>query len=181
MRILFIGNSHTYFNNMPKIVAVLAKAQGIECEVTMLAHGGWFLEQHAAEPDVKFNILYGNYDYVVLQEHSHPFGPEETYFKAVRKLNAWIQEAGSTPVIYLTWAKKEEECEQERMTDAHRKIADEIGAILAPVGNRWWMYQKIHPDVEMYYEDGAHASIEGSKFAAKVIWKAIFSDYSKRY
>lgn len=58
-----------------------------DCEVTMIAHGGWFLEQHANEPDVRFNILYGHYDYVVLQEHAHPFGPEEKFYGAVRQLN----------------------------------------------------------------------------------------------
>ena len=58
MRILFIGNSHTYVNDMPEIVARLAKKDGIDCEVAMIAHGGWFLEQHAAEPETRFNILY---------------------------------------------------------------------------------------------------------------------------
>ena len=42
MRILFIGNSHTYVNDMPEIVARLAKKDGIDCEVVMIAHGGWF-------------------------------------------------------------------------------------------------------------------------------------------
>ena len=50
------------------------------------------MEQHVQEPDVRFNILYGHYDYVVLQEHSHPFGPEEKLFDAVRQLNTWIRE-----------------------------------------------------------------------------------------
>lgn len=176
MRILFIGNSHTFFNDMPKMVAELAREQGVDCEVTMLAHGGWLLEQHAAEKDVRFNILYGNYDYVVLQERSHPFGPEEKYFEAVRKLNEWMKEAGSKPVIYMTWAKKEEEYEQARMTEAFRKISEEIGAVLAPVGSEWWIYRKKRPDVELYYEDGAHASKQGSEFAASIIWKAIDQD-----
>ena len=67
LRILFIGNSHTYFNDMPQMVARRFLEEGYDCEVTMIAHGGWFLEQHVKEPDVRFNILYGHYDYVVLQ------------------------------------------------------------------------------------------------------------------
>lgn len=74
MRVLFIGNSHTYVNDMPELFAGMAREKGIPCEVTMIAHGGWFLHQHQKEPDVRFNILFGNYDYVVLQEHAHPFG-----------------------------------------------------------------------------------------------------------
>lgn len=176
MRILFIGNSHTFFNDMPNMVAETAREKGIDCQVTMLAHGGWFLEQHVAEKDVKFNILYGHYDYVVLQERSHPFGPVEKFFEAVRKLNEWIREAGSKPVIYMTWAKKDEEHEQAGMTEAFCKIAEETEAVLAPVGSEWWTYMRNHPDIEMYYEDGAHASKSGSEFAAGIIWESIYAD-----
>lgn len=176
LRILFIGNSHTYYNDMPAMAAEQARKEGWECEVTMIAHGGWFLEQHVQEPDVRFNILYGHYDYVVLQEHAHPFGPEEKFYKAVRKLNEWIRQAGSKPVIYMTWAKKTEEYNQERMTRAHEIIAKEIDAILAPVGSDWWTYRENHPEIEMYYEDGAHASVHGSRFAAEHIWKMINTD-----
>lgn len=176
LRILFIGNSHTYFNDMPEMVASRARECGYDCEVTMIAHGGWFLAQHVDEPDVRFNILYGHYDYVVLQEHSHPFGPADKFFDAVRTLNQWIREAGSKPVIYMTWAKKNEEEKQEEMTAAHRQIAEEIGALLAPVGENWWAYRRSWPEVEMYYEDGAHASAAGSDFAAKYIWETILSD-----
>lgn len=176
LRILFIGNSHTYFNDMPEMVAEQFRKEQYDCEVTMIAHGGWFLEQHANEPDVRFNILYGHYDYVVLQEHAHPFGPEEKFYGAVRQLNQWILEVGSKGVIYMTWAKKDEEFNQERMTLAHEQIADELGMLLAPVGKYWWEYLRSYPDIEMYYKDGQHASPDGSRFAAKYIWNAIETD-----
>lgn len=180
LRILFIGNSHTYFNDMPEMVAERFRKTKYDCEVTMIAHGGWFLEQHVNEPDVRFNILYGHYDYVVLQEHAHPFGPEEKFFRAVRQLNEWILEAGSKTVIYMTWAKKEEEYNQERMTLAHEQIAEEIEALLAPVGKYWWNYKKKHPKVEMYYKDGQHASPDGSRFAAGWIGDVIEKDLCKK-
>lgn len=173
LRILFIGNSHTYYNNMPNMVARRFREDGYDCEVTMIAHGGWFLEQHVQEPDVKFNILYGHYDFVVLQEHSHPFGPEEKLFDAAQRLNQWICEAKAKTVFYMTWAKKDEPQEQDRMTKAFRRIAKETNAILAPVGELWWKYRESHPEVEMYNEDNAHASEEGSEFAAWCIWNEI--------
>ena len=181
LRILFIGNSHTYYNDMPVMVRRrFIEEDGFDCEVTMIAHGGWFLAQHVEEPDVRFNIRYGNYDYVVLQEHAHPFGPEEKFFKAARTLTEWIKEAGSTPVIYMTWAKKDEPEVQQRMTDAHRQIAEETGSLLAPVGEDWWGYRKSWPDLEMYNEDGAHASEAGSEFAAKHIWSVIHTDLFRK-
>lgn len=161
---------------MPALVRKKAEQNDYECEVTMLAHGGWFLQQHVQEADVRFNIQYGNYDYVILQEHSHPFPDEEIYYEAVRTLVSWIENVGSKAVIYATWAKKNEPEMQAHMNQLHEEIAEETGALLAPVGQKWWDYQAMNPDVELYYKDGAHASMEGSDFAAGQIWNTIEKD-----
>ena len=180
LNILFIGNSHTYYHDMPLMVKRRAEAEGCRCRVTMIAHGGWFLSQHAAEPEVRFNILYGQYDYVVLQEHAHPFGPEERFLEAVSALNQIIRAAGSIPVIYECWAKKNEPEVQDYMNEIHRKAAKETGALLAPVGENWRRRTDGLQGVEMYAEDGAHASEAGSDFAAKHIWETIRNDAEKR-
>ncbi len=163
---------------MPNMVARRFWEDGYDCEVTMIAHGGWFLDQHVQEPDVRYNILYGHYDYVVLQEHAHPFGPADRFYDAVRKLNEWIRQANAVPVIYMTWAREDEEFMQDTMTEAHEFIAKEINALVAPVGKYWWTYKRSWPQLTMYAEDGAHASANGSDFAAKYIWNAITDDIS---
>ena len=173
LSILFIGNSHTYYNDMPLMVQRRAIDAGYDCRVVMIAHGGWFLEQHVAEPDVRFNILHGHYDYVVLQEHAHPFGPEAKFREAAATLCQWIREAGSTPVIYETWARKDEMGKQAEMNAAHERIAGETGALLAPVGQHWWEHIGRFPGIDMYAQDGAHASPAGSDFAAGHIWEVI--------
>ncbi len=180
LNIIFIGNSHTYFNDMPLMVQRRAEEAGFNCRVVMIAHGGWYLAQHVEEPDVRFNILFGGYDYVVLQEHAHPFGSVEKFRDAAVQLNAWIREAGSTPVVYECWARKAEPEEQAVMNEAHRQIAEEIGALIAPVGENWWKYQESYPELDMYYKDGAHASAAGSDFAAKYIWQTIYTDLQRR-
>ena len=180
LSILFIGNSHTYFNDMPLMVKDRADDDGFNCRVTMLAHPGWFLSQHVEEPEVRFNILYGGYDYVVLQEHAHPFGPEEGFLNAAIILNKMIREAGSTPVIYECWSQKNEPEMQDHMNEVHKHIADEIKALLAPVGENWWDYKHSWPDLEMYADDGAHASPAGSDFAAKYIWETIYDDIARK-
>ncbi len=173
LKVLFIGNSHTYYNDLPAIFASMAEKDGIACEVVMIAHGGWFLAQHVQEPDVRFNICHGKYDYVVLQERAHSFGPAEKYFDAVRTLDEWIRGAGSKTVLYMCWACKEEEYRQAEITEANERIAGETGAILAPVGREWWALKRERPELELYDADGAHASRRGSEFAARVIWEAI--------
>ena len=180
IKVLFIGNSHTYYNDMPSLVKRKLDEDGYDCHVTMLAHPAWFLAQHVEDPEAKFNIRFGGYDYVVLQEHAHPFGPEEKFFEAVRTLTDWIKEAGATPVIYLTWAQKNEPEAQQRMTDAHKRIAEETGSLLAHVGDEWWGYMRSWPELEMYADDGAHASPAGSDFAAKMIESEILHDLHRK-
>ena len=180
LSILFIGNSHTYFNDMPLMVQRRANEESFDCRVTMIAHGGWYLSQHVQEPDVRFNILHGSYDYVVLQEHAHPFGPEERFMDAAVALDQMIREAGSIPVIYECWAKKDEPEAQDHMNEVHQRVAKKINALFAPVGEDWWRYMKSWPDLEMYAEDGAHASRAGSEFAAKHIWEAIRMDIERK-
>ncbi len=178
--ILFIGNSHTYCNDMPLMVKRRAEEDGRSCRVTMLARPGWFLSQHAKEPDVRFNILYGEYDYVVMQEHAHPFGPEEGFLEAAIALSGMIREAGSIPVLYECWSMKREPGIQASMNEVHRRVAEAIGALLAPVGENWWAYKESRPDLELYDEDGAHASRAGSDFAAKHIWNTIREDLHRK-
>lgn len=179
LRVLFIGNSHTYYHHLPAWVALMAKEEGYECDVTMLAHPGWYLHQHVKEPEVRFNIKYGHYDYVVLQEHSHPFDDIPGYIEAATKIAEWVRKAGSKPVIYGTWARKTEKSAQETMNSVNRKLAEGLDALYAAVGESWWSYKESWPETEMYDEDGSHASERGIEFAAKIIWRTLEMDWSR--
>ena len=175
LRILFIGNSHTYMNDLPARVKAIALEDGYSCEVTMLAHGGWYLCEHVKEPQTKFNVMYGDYDFIVLQEHSHPFDRIDDYRSAVKTISSWADKAGSRVVIYGTWARKDDRSSQDYMNKVNRDIADKNVAILAPVGESWWDHIDARPDIELYDEDGAHASSAGTEFAANIIWVSIRS------
>ena len=69
---------------------------------------------------------------------------------------------------------------QAHMNEVHQRVAKEIDAFLAPVGEEWWSYKKSWPNLKMYDEDGAHASPAGSDFAAKMIWEEIRHDLQRR-
>lgn len=170
MRVLFIGNSHTYYNDMPHIFAGLCREKGIDIEVTMLAHGGKGWDFHLQEPEVRFNILYGGYDAVILQHTAHPMGDPAVMNASGRQLIGLVREAGARPVLYMTWTKKADgESAQPAMSEAYRKLQQETGCELAPVGERWWKFHREHPEIELYAEDGQHASPDGSRLAASVI------------
>lgn len=170
MRVLFIGNSHTYYNDMPHIFAGLCREQNVDVAVTMLAHGGKGWDFHLQEPEVRFNILYGGYDAVVLQHVAHPMGDLSVMAESGRELIRWVKESGAAPILYMTWTTKADgEAAQDSMSGAYRRLQQETGCALAPVGEKWWEYHREHPEVELYDADGQHASPAGSRLAAYVI------------
>ncbi len=175
MRVLFIGNSHTYVHDMPLIFKNKMKENGIDCFVTMIAHPGWTLEKHNQNPEVKFNILYGDYDYVVCQEYAHPFGPKENLYKGMRILKSYIDQTNAKMIIFPTWAAKYNPQAQEEMSNAHKYIADVLNVSLAPVDSRWTDILNNNKDIELFGPDGEHPSIDGSNLIASSIFDTIMA------
>ena len=173
MKLLFIGNSHTYKNDLPELVSRKFRENWIDCGAVMLAQPGWTLTHHSVSPEVSFNIRFGGYDYVVLQEHAHPFEDTERYLNAVKLLSELAKSAGSIPLIYGTWARKAEPEKQAEMSAAYERAAKENDCLLADVGGIWWDYRKDHPQTELFAEDGEHPSPAGSDLAAEMIFKTI--------
>lgn len=173
MKILFVGNSHTYNNEVPYILMQIAEKEGVNVEAVMNAHGGWTLNQHSKEPDVPFNILHGNFDYVVFQEHAHPFDYDGHMAEACEKMSQWCHEVGSVPVIFMVWPQKWEREKQHDVTEACERMAELTKGLLAPVGARLWEEIDANPENEYFSPDGGHLSYVGSFLAAQVIWKTI--------
>src|ERR1043166_6791316 len=71
VRVLFIGNSYTYVNDLPKMIAALARA-GKQPPLVYEREtpGGCTLEKHWKDGKAARKIAAGKWDYVVLQEHS---------------------------------------------------------------------------------------------------------------
>lgn len=175
MKVLFIGNSHTYFNDMPHLFSMMCRSGAdIDADVTMLAYSGRTLEWHEKEYfSVRFNLLYGNYDYCVIQQAAHPFPPEEETVPYAKQIIELCRTAGTVPVLYMTWAEKEKPENQQRMTDVYTNLAKETGVLLAPVGLIWQEVRRLHPDIELYYTDGEHASVYGDYLIAACFFAVI--------
>ena len=173
MKVLFIGNSHTYFNDMPALFKSICGQHGVDAHVVMLTKGGMGLDYHLKQEQTRFNIRYGGYDYVVLQHTAHPMGDLTVMHDAACALVKLVREAGSTPVFYQTWAKKGDEAFQSTMSGVYNDLGKELSVPVAPVGDTWQAYRLAHPEEELYWTDGEHASPEGSALAARVILETI--------
>jgi len=175
MKILFIGNSHTFFNDMPHLFAKMCEAKTGEMpETVMLAYSGRTLEWHTKEYfSVRYNLLYGGYDYCVIQQAAHPFpdiSETESYGSRLAEL---CRTVGTKPVFLMTWAEKTKPENQQIMIDTYTTLARENSALLAPVGAIWQQVQQMYLEMELYWRDGAHASVYGDYLIAAVLCKTI--------
>ncbi len=175
IRVLFVGNSHTYMNDMPRLFQeTCEKTTGRRVEVTMLAFSGRHLKWHADEFfTLRFALLYGGYDYCVLQQAAHPFPPEEETMEDGARAVALCGAGGVTPVFYMTWAEKRAPENQRKMIDVYTRLHEAFPSLLAPVGIVWQAVREKHPDIELYAPDGEHASPCGDALIAAVLCATI--------
>ena len=176
--ILFIGNSHTYYNDMPDIFRRLCRHNGREVFTVMLAHGGVGLDFHAHEPEAAHNIRYGKFDCVVLQHKANPY-ERDTMFCEGMRLAGFIKGSGAKGVVYMPWPRLEARDTQEIALEGNSEFARQNGFALAPAGMAWWKFMDEHPEVEMFRPDHEHATKKGSFLAACVIYCAVYGERPK--
>ena len=172
MKLLFIGNSHTYYNSMPETVLRLLEATGQKAHVTMLTEGGKGLGYHAASPATAFNIRCGHYDAVIVQDKATGFDPAA--FRDGAKAIKEMADRASTPFfLYMPWAGRTKRAAQEVMTEAYHAFCRSNGCQMAPAGEVFGRILLTESPDLLYHEDGNHASPVGSYLAAVTIFYTV--------
>lgn len=183
VRVLFVGNSFTHGNDMPRMVMAIGEAQGTTIDVEMIAPGGRHLIEHAGDQDVTQLLESGDFDYVVLQEQSEIPGVPSRFasesIPAGRRIAQLAEVAGTEVIVYQTWAHwngnaytghDSYEAMQQQIILSYDALAAAIGAEVAPVGMAWRLAS---PSESLYAADGRHASPAGSYLAALVLTTTI--------
>jgi len=169
MKILFIGNSHTYYNDMVHTVQRLLEATGEKTHVTMLTRGGKPLPFHVQDPAVPFNIRYGGYDVVVAQDRASSFDPIG-FEEGATALKALTSEQGARFVLYMPWTPRDNREAQRDMTEAYLSFCRRENCRFAPAGEVFGKLLTTDPTHTLYREDGNHATPLGSYAAAVTIF-----------
>ena len=185
MKVLMLGNSFTYFHDMPKMVAALLGE-----EVDSVTRGGAYLYQILEPADelhaqVMAAINRQKWDYIVLQEQSNaPALRPKLFHASMKKLCEIIRENGATPVLYASWAYREgseklasTELSYEEMSaglyESYHQAAKDNDALIADVGKAFYALRGL---ANLYEDDAFHPSEAGSILAAETIAKVIEAD-----
>jgi hypothetical protein len=110
LKILFIGNSYTYTNNLPQILVDLSESGGKKIIVDRNTIPGYTLEQHCTNSTSISKISEKKWDFIVLQEQSQipviEFHRYNSMYPAARSLDLLITEQHSNTVFFMTWGRK---------------------------------------------------------------------------
>ncbi len=189
--VLFIGNSYTYVNDLPAMLASLAEGKDRQLRVESYTKAAATLMEFMTDPAharCRELLREGGFDYVVLQDQSQTpyFTPERT-LEFGRQWCALAKEAGTTPVLFITWAHAQPDKKghfeplagmQEGLTTTYCRLAQATGARVAPVGEAWkrWHGHRKLGETPLHDRDGSHPNAVGSYLAACVLYAAIFRE-----
>ena len=186
LRVLFVGNSYTFVNDLPNTFAALANAGGRRVHIGMVANGGWTLEQHASSTPTLNQLAPHQWEYVVLQEQSQipsiPRFRSATMYPAVRSLVKRIRQSQATPLLFQTWAHRDGWLEmglpdaarmQAQLNAGYGEIGRELNVRVIPVGTAWLAAHARYPELQLWQDDGSHPSEQGTYLAACVMYAAI--------
>ena len=189
-KILFIGNSFTFYWNLPSQVEKMSIERGLNWDVKHFTVPSATLEILWNNPDLKSILETETFDHIIIQEHStRPLtDPNETefYFGQITSLIP-----GTTQVhFFSTWMY--ESIEQFNINNEEYPIEESIKGIIdgtatriIPVGRAFKLFNDKYPEYNLLMEDNKHPNSNGSYLASCIIFSHISSqsslNLSKRY
>ncbi|MCC6263569.1 MAG: hypothetical protein IT169_08330 [Bryobacterales bacterium] len=186
LRVLFIGNSYTYLNNLPGILEKIAAAEseGPAIETEGSLSGGKTLQWHWEQGKALEAIRKGGWDFVVIQElstlgYGTPKGgtprihDPAAYFKYATLFDEEIRKAGARTVLYATWARDGYPEQQRRLDDAFVQFARKVKAGIVPAGLAWTVTRLEAPSIRLYTPDRSHPTAAATYLNALLFYQCL--------
>jgi len=176
-RILFVGNSYTYYNggiNSHLRNLVSAAHPESEIETDNVTFGGFTLENHFNSAITLDQIQTGDWDYVVLQEQSAlPVSEPDLMYEFADSLDSVITGSGSNTAFFMTWAREYDPPMIEDLAVAYNYIGGKLNAPVSPVGRAFQRALETQSEINLYALDQSHPSSYGTYLAACLFY-AVF-------
>lgn len=192
LNIIFVGNSYTFFNNMPEMVSKIAQSDSqnkIVLETEKFTVGGARLITLWNNKKALQAIKSQPRDFVIFQDQSlwamYPDSFKSSYQVAPKWREA-VSPVTSHIALFVTWARKPHsnwytssgtpflknaEYMQQQINLRSKKLSSLLGAHMIPVGDYWAYVSKHYPKINLYKPDGSHPSVAGTYLTALVFYR----------
>lgn len=177
LKVLFVGNSYTYFWNLPQTVTSMAESQHKVIMARKSTEGGTTLKQHwEGDKNLKSRELIKgtSWDVVVIQNHSmSTINDYEEFIEYGQKFIDLVKETGATPLLYMTWAREFNPLMQEKISAGYRDLGARANVQVVPVGEVWAKARQLKPGFRLYDPDESHPSTIGTYLTALVFCQVL--------
>lgn len=180
-RVLLVGNSLTYTNNLPALLRAVGASQGTRIATETYAAPGGTLAERWRDGKAAEALRTRKFDVVVLQEIGGQVGclasasrtrtaPCAATVQAHEGLVALATAEGAKTLLFTTWARDERM--QGRIDRGMRQLAKDTGAGIFNAAGAVAALQKAEPDASPY-PDGTHPSTQASLMVALALYRDI--------
>lgn len=172
--LLFMGNSHTSFNDLTKMVADMVRAGKPGITVSSVEAPGWlFLEERVQDAPSMDLLRSQNWSFVILQAQKYSSSGQFEYSTEEAKELIRISRAQhAVPVMFPEWPRRDVD-ETQRIFDLHVSIAQAEPACVAPIPQAWDLALARDPSLTLHAADGNHSAPAGAFLAALVLYATI--------
>lgn len=191
MKILFIGNSHTYYNDMTQIFSSLANTNGHDVQVDSVTKGGWILHNYLDIPNEQTERIEEiasneHFDYCFLQEQALvPVVEYDAFADGVKRLMDKLQKAVDSFILYETfgWGQGNYRHVEHgldfnshcsKTIEAYERLGDSLNLSVSPAGVHFRSVVLDRPDIPMFRDDLVHATYAGSCLIALTHYHTLF-------
>jgi hypothetical protein len=185
LRVLFIGNSYIYYNNLPQMVSLLSDSLNTKLICKKSTFGGSTLGDHwNSRKGLRTREILEKekFDIVVIQDNSMwPLEHADSVSMFGKLFCDLIKSKNATPYIYNTWSREATPQTQSAINKVYETLALETQSVLVPVGSIWAEAKIQKPATQLYFTDGSHPSPLGTFLIALCFVKKITGVLPTKY
>lgn len=174
IKLLFMGNSHTSFNDLTKMVADMVRAGKPGRSVASVEAPGWMFLEERVHDTPSIDLLNGqNWSFVILQAQKYSSSGQFDYStEEAKELIRMSRARHAVPVMFPEWPRRNVD-ETALIYELHVSIAQTEPACVAPIGQAWDLALTRDPTLVLHDSDGNHSAPAGAFLAALVLYATI--------
>ena len=177
--ILFVGNSLSYSNNMPKILECIGQEYDLNIKTKCLCKPNYAIIDHLNEGELQKILNTKPYNYIIIQQG--PSSQEQGRRMLIEdgaKVNELAKKHNAKLGYYMVWPSKYYYHTFEKVIANYTEGAKTNKALLFPVGRIWKAYENRGGYTLLYDSDNFHPSKAGSFLAALTIFRKLYPNKS---
>lgn len=174
LRILFIGNSLTYTNDLPALVKEIGEVDGKNISCKTIAFPDFSLEDHWKDGKAVDEMEKRKYDFVILQQGPSALPESQALLLTyANKFAAVCKKQDSKMVLFMVWPAKARSADFDGVTASYFNAAQATNALFCPAGMAWLNVWEMNKDIPLYGPDGFHPGLDGSLVSAMTIYATL--------